>query len=354
MNRYIEAALDYRGRPLTLMEVCGTHTMAIARYGLRQILPPDIRLISGPGCPVCVTAAADIDGVLRLLTDRPELILTTFGDLMRVPGSDRRTLEQLRAAGADVRVVYSVTAALALARQQPDRPVAFLAVGFETTAPGTAAALSEALSTNVDNFSIIALHKLVPPALHTLVAEPGDRIDGFLLPGHVCVVTGLAPYEFLPAEHRIGGVVTGFEPGDILTGIGMLVEQSQAEAPALANQYRRAVATDGNPAARAVLAEVFEPITALWRGLGEIPDSGLAPRPAYAGHVLTLPTTSGVTADPSATDACRCGDILRGRLAPAACPLFGKACTPRAPIGPCMVSSEGACAAAYRYQGVSA
>lgn len=360
MNRYIETALSYDGPQVTFMEVCGTHTMAIARHGIKNLLPQAVRLISGPGCPVCVTAAADIDAVLALLDANPGLILTTFGDMLRVPGSDRRTLERLRADGADVRVVYSVTAALALAREMPDREVAFLAVGFETTAPGTAAALTEALSTNVDNFRVISLHKLVPPALRQLLATPGARIDGFLLPGHVCAVTGSRPFEFLPAEFGIGGVVAGFEPTDILAAIGMLLAQRRAESPAVEIQYRRIVSRDGNAAAQAALAEVFAPVASAWRGLGQIPASGLLPRPQFARYAIDLGEIAGAALEKGApalagADAggCRCGDVLRGAIAPADCPLYGKACTPRSPVGPCMVSSEGACAASYRYRGVA-
>lgn len=355
MTQLIEAALSYEGPQLTFMEVCGTHTMAIAKHGIKSLLPPTIRLISGPGCPVCVTDAADIDAVLTLLEARPDLTLATFGDMLRVPGAGRRSLERLRADGADVRVVYSVTGALDLARQMPEREVVFLGVGFETTAPGTAAALFEALSTNVDNFRVISLHKLVPPALRQLLATPGAAIDGFLLPGHVAVITGTRPYEFLAGEYATGGVVTGFEPADILSAVGMLVAQCRAGAPAVEIQYRRFVSPDGNRAAQAALAEVFASGPSAWRGLGVIPGSGLVPRSAYARSVIELPIRPLGTAAAGSSAGiagCRCGDILRGVLAPPQCPLFGSACTPRDPVGPCMVSSEGACAASFRYRGV--
>ncbi|MGE5561136.1 MAG: hydrogenase formation protein HypD [Chloroflexota bacterium] len=357
MNPLIEAALSYDGPQLSFMEVCGTHTMAIARHGLKSLLSPRIRLISGPGCPVCVTDAADIDAVLTLLEERPEITLTTFGDMLRVPGTRRRSLERLRAEGADVRVVYSVTGALELARQMPEREVVFLGVGFETTAPGTAAALSEAVSTNVDNFRVISLHKLVPPALRQLLTTPGAAIDGFILPGHVSIITGTEPYEFLAAQFRVGGVVAGFEPADILTAVGMLLAQRQAGAPAVEIQYRRFVAPAGNRPAQAALAEVFSAGESAWRGLGVIPDSGLIPRADYASHVISLDRSPQDAAVANAGDSpagCRCGDILRGLIAPPECPLFGSACTPRDPVGPCMVSSEGACAASFRYRGVDA
>lgn len=353
----IETALTYAGPPLTLMEVCGTHTMAIARSGIRSLLPPTIKLVSGPGCPVCVTDGADIDAIFDLLATRPDLTLATFGDMLRVPGSGRRTLERLRAGGADVRVVYSVTDALALAREEPDRAVAFLAVGFETTAPGTAAALIEAQVTHVDNFRVISLHKLVPPALRQLLTAPDAAIDGFLLPGHVSVITGTQPYEFLARDFGVGGVITGFEPADILSAIGMLVTQRRTGRPAIENQYRRLVAPAGNRLAQAALADVFMPTAANWRGLGVIPASGLTPRPEYAGHVMALPRAAACPAPDSAAVAgqgCRCGDVLRGAIAPAECPLYGAACTPRDPVGPCMVSSEGSCAASYRYREVTA
>lgn len=357
MSAFIEAALSYDGPQLTFMEVCGTHTMAIARNGIKSLLPPGIRLISGPGCPVCVTDAADIDAVLALLETRPEITLATFGDMLRVPGTHRRSLERLRAEGADVRVVYSVTGALELARQMPEREVVFLGVGFETTAPGTAAALSEALSTNVDNFRVISLHKLVPPALRQLLTTPGAAIDGFLLPGHVSVITGTKPYEFLAREHAVGGVVAGFEPADILSAVGMLVAQRQTGEPAVEIQYRRFVSPDGNRPAQAALAEVFTVGPSAWRGLGVIPGSGLIPRPAFADNVIELTGehvhgASGAAA--ASASGCRCGDILRGLIAPPECPLFGSVCTPRDPVGPCMVSSEGACAASFRYRGVGA
>lgn len=328
----------------TFMEVCGTHTMAISRYGLRQLLPPGLRLISGPGCPVCVTAIHDLDKVVALAR-RPEVTVATFGDLVRVPASST-TLAAERAAGADVRVVYSPLDALELAAAQPQRQLVFIGIGFETTAPGVAAAIADAAGRGLDNFSVISLHKTMPLALKALLDLGETALSGFILPGHVSVITGTACYEFLAADYGIGGVVAGFEPNDVLTALLMLARQ---QAPAIEIAYRRAVKPEGNPAARALMDRVLEPCDADWRGLGVIPGSGLAIRPEFAA--CDAERRFAIEPEPALEPrGCRCPEVLRGVCDPADCPLFGRRCTPEDPVGACMVSSEGACAARYRYR----
>jgi len=338
----IQAAVT---RPMTAMEVCGTHTMAIARFGLKSLLPSDVRLISGPGCPVCVTAQADIDRVLALGRE-PGVMLATFGDLLRVPGS-HTTLEAERARGADVRVVYSPLDAVALAGAHPGRRVVFCGVGFETTAPGVALAVREAARRGITNFYIYCAHKTVPAALAALAGDPEIALDGLLCPGHVSVIIGRDAYRPVAEDFHIPCVIAGFEPLDVLQALLLLVRQIAAGRAEVEVPYTRAVPPAGNPAARQVLYQVFEPADAAWRGLGVIPGSGLRLRAEYAAHDAAAWAPSVETA-PRDT-GCACGRILTGRLAPADCPRFATACTPAHPLGPCMVSSEGACAAAYKY-----
>jgi hydrogenase expression/formation protein HypD len=334
------------GRGCTFMEVCGTHTMAIARYGLRELLPPDMRLVSGPGCPVCVTAMHDLDTVIALC-GLPEVTVATFGDLIRVPASGT-SLAAARAAGADVRVVYSALDAVDLAAAQPAREVVFVGIGFETTAPTTAASILEARRRGVRNFSVLAVHKTMPPALRALLDLGETPITGFLLPGHVSVITGSACFDFLAADYGVAGVVAGFQPGDILEALLMLVRQA---TPAVGNQYTRAVQPQGNVVAQELMQRVYEPRDADWRGLGVIPGSGLGLRAEFAEHdaALRFPVETGESLEPV---GCRCGEVLRGVTDPADCPLFGRRCTPQEPVGACMVSSEGACAARYRFRGL--
>jgi hydrogenase expression/formation protein HypD len=331
---------------LTFMEVCGTHTMAIARYGLRQLLPQGVRLISGPGCPVCVTAMADLDQVLAI-AGLPEVTLVTFGDLIRVPAS-RGSLAAVRAAGADVRVVYSPADAVRIAADEPHRQVVFAGIGFETTAPTTAAALLEARAAGLTNFSLLSLHKTMPLPLRALLDLGETDISGFLLPGHVSVITGTPCFEFLAAEYGIGGVVAGFEAADVLEALLMLARQPE---PAIEIQYTRAVRPEGNVVAQRLLEQVFEPCDADWRGLGVIPGSGLALREEFADvdAAQRFPVDAGPSLEPQ---GCRCGEVLRGVTDPADCALFGARCMPEDPVGACMVSSEGACAARYRYRGL--
>lgn len=341
------AALARRGASgLTFMEVCGTHTMAIARFGLRDVLPVEVRLISGPGCPVCVTAMGDLDKVIALAR-LPDVALATFGDLVRVPAS-RSSLAAERAAGADVRVVYSVRDAVEAAAAEPERQVVFAGIGFETTAPTIAAAVLEAQARGLDNFSVLSMHKTMPLPLKALVELGETDISGFILPGHVSVVTGSGCYEFLARDHGVGGVVAGFEAHDVLQALQLLVRQG---APAIEIEYRRAVRPEGNVVAQRLMAQVFEPCDADWRGLGVIPGSGLRLREEYAAFDAgrRFAIDAGEPLEPK---GCRCGEVLRGVLDPAGCALFGARCTPEDPVGACMVSSEGACAARYRYRGI--
>ncbi|MDR2108479.1 MAG: hydrogenase formation protein HypD [Coriobacteriales bacterium] len=334
-------------RPLRLMEVCGTHTVAIARAGLRELLPPEISLISGPGCPVCVTANRDIDRLIAC-TRLPHVTVATFGDMLRVPGSSS-SLALRKAEGAAVEVVYSPLDALKHAVEDPGRQIVFAGVGFETTTPLIAATIKRAAAGQVSNFSVLAMQKQVPPAIAALLADPEVALDALILPGHVSTILGTEPYRFIASEHGIPGVITGFEPADILWGIAQLLRQLWRRTPEIQIAYERGVRPEGNPVARVAIAEVFEPADAIWRGLGAIPRSGSQIRSTYtaydAAHRFELEVEQ--TVEPR---GCRCGEVLRGVLAPDHCALFGRACTPQDPIGPCMVSSEGSCAAYFRYQ----
>lgn len=338
-------------RPMTLMEVCGTHTMAIARSGLKTLLPENIRLLSGPGCPVCVTPAEVIDAVLELAMEK-NVILASYGDMLRVPGSTPGdSLLRRRALGARVEIVYSPVDAVALAKENPGREVVFLGVGFETTAPGTAAAVLTAQEEGVKNFSVLSMLKTVEPALRTLIAMPGFRVEGFLCPGHVASITGEAGFCFLPEEYNLPGVIAGFGPEEILLAVYLLAKQITEGKPRLENAYRRAVRPEGNTLAQAMLKRCFVPRRDLWRGLGEIENSGLGLREELAD--FDAEKKFGLSAAPKARPtACRCGDVICGRIRPEDCPLFDRRCTPEDPVGPCMVSSEGACAAAYKYRGI--
>jgi len=336
-------------KPATLMEVCGTHTMAVARFGLKALLPPEVRLVSGPGCPVCVTAQEDIDGYLAL-GHMPQAILATFGDMVRVPGS-ATSLERERARGISVRVVYAPLDAVALAREHPQNEVIFFGVGFETTMPAVAVALKAAAEDKVTNFSVFSVHKTMPAALRALLGSGELKVSGLLLPGHVTTIIGPAAYNFIAEEFAVPGAVTGFEPLDILLGISSLLRQIQENRPGVDNVYTRAVKAPANPRAQALLEEVFAPEDAVWRGLGVIPGSGAGIQQAYATFDARRRFADILAQVPPAKPtACRCGEVLRGSLAPQDCPQFDTTCNPSQPLGPCMVSSEGACAAAYRYE----
>lgn len=332
--------------PMRFMEICGTHTVAVFRSGLRPLLPSTVELVSGPGCPVCVTATEDIDKAVWFAS-QPGVLTATFGDLLRVPGS-RTSLAEERARGADVRMVYSATDAVDLAREHPDRHVVFIGIGFETTAPTVAAAITLANRLGLDNFSVFCVHKVLPPAMEALLSSGELHLDGFLCPGHVTTVIGAKAYETVVRRYHMPCVVTGFEPLDILQGLLMLAQQRACREARVEIQYRRGVTWDGNPAAQELMARVFQPADAVWRGLGLIAGSGLAIRGEWArfdaAKRFSVPSLS-VREDP----ACRCGDVLRGALRPTGCPLFRKVCTPQSPKGPCMVSSEGTCGAYFKY-----
>jgi len=333
--------------PVTFMEVCGSHTMAISRSGIRSLLPDTVRLVSGPGCPVCVTPTRHLDHALAL-SRIPGVTITTFGDLLRVPGSET-SLERERACGADIRVVYSTLDALAMARREPDRNFVFLGVGFETTAPTVAAALLQADQEGLANFSVLSDHKVMPPPMRALMEAPDVKVRGFICPGHVSTVIGSGAYRFLADDYGASCVVAGFEPLDVLQALLMLVHQAAESRAEVENAYGRAVTPDGNPAAKGLLDRVFQPIDATWRGFGVIPASGLSIRPEFAHLDASLLFDVAV---PESRDdpACRCADVLRGTATPPECPLFARRCTPEEPRGACMVSSEGTCAAYYRFE----
>jgi hydrogenase expression/formation protein HypD len=346
-HRYARALRSLVTRPWTLMEVCGGQTHAIVRFGIDQLLPPELTLLHGPGCPVCVTPVELLDKALAIAS-RPGVVFCSFGDMLRVPGSGRDLLSA-KAAGADVRIVYSPMDALALAERMPEREVVFFAVGFETTAPASAMAVYEARRRGLRNFSILTAHVLVPPAMEAILASPGRRVDGFLAAGHVCTIMGMEAYQPLVRTYRVPIVATGFEPLDLLQGIHMCVAQLEAGRAEVENQYVRAVRTAGNEPAQAMLQEVFEVVPRTWRGIGPIPASGLGLRAAYADW--DAERKFGVSAVGGSEDAeCQSGQVLRGLLKPPECPAFGTRCTPETPLGATMVSSEGACAAYYRYR----
>ena len=336
------------GRPLRLMEVCGTHTVAISRSGLRSLLAPEVELVSGPGCPVCVTAQGEIDAMLEL-AGRSGVTVATFGDMMRVPGSNG-SLNDARAAGARVAVVYSAMDAVELAAETPGGNVVFLGVGFETTAPGTAIALEEAVRRAIPNFYVYCAHKLVPPALSALLGGGhGDlSLDGLVLPGHVSVVLGRRAYDFL-AAYGVPAAIGGFEPVDILLAVDRVAAMVVEGRAGAENAYSRVVSEDGNSAAREAIGRCFAPVDAEWRGLGTLPGSGLALRDHLAPHDAARRFGVSPVRVPEPR-GCSCGAVLRGKTKPTDCALFGRRCRPEAPVGPCMVSTEGACSAYYRFE----
>lgn len=333
---------------LRFMEVCGTHTVAIFQSGLRSVLPDEIVHLSGPGCPVCVTHESEVNAFLDI-AGRDDVIIATFGDLMRVPGHGSRNLKDAQADGARVQVIYSPFDALKICRDNPNDKVVFLGVGFETTAPTIAATIQMAKAEGLTNLRVLSFHKLVPPALVALLEDVGTTIDSFILPGHVSAVIGLEPYKFIAEKYGKSAAICGFEPADILQSLLYLVETRKKGEPGVANLYRRVVADEGSPKAREVMHSVFEPCDALWRGIGLIPGSGLALREEY--RLYDAIADFGVTIeDTPPLPGCKCGDVLKGKIQPGECPLFKKVCTPAKPVGPCMVSSEGSCAAYYKYQ----
>ncbi len=334
-------------RPWRLMEVCGGQTHAILKYGIAELLPTQVELLHGPGCPVCVTPTAWIDKAIEIAC-QPRAILASFGDMLRVPGTHEDLLK-VKAKGADVRIVFSPLDAIALAIQNPDREVVFFGVGFETTAPATATLVLQAKQKKLNNLSLLGCHVLVPPALRALLDSPECRIDGFLAAGHVCTVMGYQDYFAISQKYRVPIVVTGFEPVDILAGILQCVTQLERKTFTVENQYARVVREEGNLSAQALLREVFRVVNRPWRGLGEIAESGLALNPRYAEFDAEKKFGPVILGNEVSND-CLSGQVLQGLLKPNQCPAYGNRCVPENPLGAPMVSSEGACAAYYRYQ----
>lgn len=339
-------------KPIRLMEFCGGHTHAIMRYGIRQLVPKTVGMRSGPGCPVCVTAIADLDKAIAM-AHLPGVIITTFGDIVRVPGS-YSSLQQAKAEGADMRIVYSTIDAVEIARVNPKKSVIFVGIGFETTAPTIAASIIKARREGIENFYVLSLLKLTPPVMKALLDLGEVKLDGIISPGHVSVIIGSHPYEFIPRDYHVACVISGFEPVDILLCIDKLVEQIETGSPKVEIAYRRGVKPEGNRKALELMHQVFEIDSADWRGIGIVPRSGLKINKQYrhfdASNAFSGLLRSACNDKPAKEPkGCRCGDVVRGAATPLECKLFGKACTPEKPIGPCMVSSEGACAAYYQY-----
>jgi len=349
-ERYRKAIAKVQTKPWTLMEVCGGQTHAILKYGIDQLLPPGITLVHGPGCPVCVTAVELIDKAIEIAA-RPGVTLCSFGDMVRVPGS-RNDLQAAKAAGGDVRIVYSPLDALRLAQENPKKRVVFFGVGFETTAPANATAIIQAKQRNINNFSMLVAHVRVPPAMEAILSSPNNVVQGFLAPGHVCAVMGCAEYEDIARKYKVPMAVTGFEPLDILQGIHICITQLEQGRTDVAIQYARGVLREGNIAAQRLMQEVFTVIPRKWRGIGEIPESGLALSERYAE--FDAERLFGLV-DYSVEESTECisGLVLQGNKKPVECPAFGTRCTPETPLGATMVSSEGACAAYYRYRNIS-
>ena len=333
-------------RPARLMEFCGGHTVSIAKHGIRQLLPSTIEMLSGPGCPVCVTANADLDKAIAL-TWLPDVIVATFGDMIKVPAS-RSSLQQAKAEGGDVRIVYSTQDALEIAQHNPSKSVVFIGIGFETTAPTVAASVLQAEQQGIDNYYVLSQHKLCPPVIKALLDSGEVKLDGIVCPGHVSAVIGSHPYEFIPRGYGIACVVSGFEPLDILLCVDMLVAQIESGEPRVEIAYRRGVKPEGNKVALELMYKVFEVCDGNWRGIGVVPESGLRLREEYrhydAEHAFQI-----APGEPVEPKGCICGDILRGVKTPLDCKLFRAVCNPEHPVGPCMVSSEGSCAAYYQY-----
>lgn len=334
------------GRAVTIMEICGSHTYAIGRFGIRKMLPDNIRLISGPGCPVCVTSARDVDIALHLAGQK-DVVFATFGDMLRVPGSGNESLQKKRAEGADIRVISSAGECVDIAQSCPQKEVVLMGIGFETTIPTVAVTMEKCRKKGIGNFSVFSVHKIVPPAIRALIADPALNIDGFICPGHVSTIIGSRAYAMIP-QAGCAAVITGFEPVDIMEGIWMLLAQIAEKRFEVAIEYCRGVKAEGNTRARELIDSVFRKQDVEWRGIGTIPQSGLALNDSYAGFDAR---TKFVLPDIKAAEiaGCGCGDILRGVKIPSECPLFKKICTPVNPVGPCMVSAEGSCATYYKY-----
>ena len=332
--------------PARLMEFCGGHTVTIFKYGIRRILPDNIEMVSGPGCPICVTANADLDKAIAL-AKIPQVIIATFGDMLKVPGS-HTSLQELKAEGSDVRIVYSALDAIAIAQENPTRSVVFLGIGFETTAPTIAASILQAEDRRINNYYVLSLHKLCPPVIRAILDSGEVELHGLVCPGHVSAIIGSHPWDFIARDYGIPCVVSGFEPVDILQCVAMLVDQVESGRSEVEIAYRRGVRPEGNKEAIRLMEQVFEPGPATWRGIGEVPDSGLKIRNEYQHFDATIAFDID-PGQPYEPEGCICGDILRGIKTPPDCQLFGNACIPQYPVGPCMVSSEGTCSAYYNY-----
>ncbi|QJA05847.1 hydrogenase formation protein HypD [Thermosulfurimonas marina] len=333
-------------RVYRFMEVCGTHTVNFFRFGLRKLLPPEVELVSGPGCPVCVMPPEEVDFLVEVAR-KPGVVVCAFGDLLKVPGS-KGSLREVRAQGGGVRLIYSPMEAVHLAASEPEKKIVLAGVGFETTAPAHAVALLEARKRRLRNFFFFSALRIMPPPLRALLSDPELALDGLLLPGHVSAVIGSRPYTFIAEEFGLPGVITGFEPRDMLEGLARLLELARSGRPTIEIQYRRVVTPEGNPWGKRLLKEVFRPVDGRWRGLGLIPGSKLALAPDF--EEFSAEKTFSLEPKPlPEPPGCACGKILRGQKRPPECPLFGKRCTPETPYGPCMVSSEGACAAYFRF-----
>lgn len=339
-------AADRLGRPVVLMEVCGTHTAAISKSGIRDLLAGLLELRSGPGCPVCVTAAGDIERAVKL-SRLPGVTTATFGDMLRVPGI-RSSLEQESARGSAIKIFYSPGDAAGYARLHPQEEVVFIGVGFETTAPLVALSVESAREWGMKNFSVLSLHKIVPPVLHNLLSSGETRVDGLILPGHVSVIIGRRAFDFIAADYGVPAAVAGFEDMDILTAAYFLLEAIMEGSATAINCYSRVVKEHGNIQAQKIMDKFFSPVSAHWRGFGEIANSGLALREEYSEFDASRRYDTGDLL-PVQQSPCRCGDLLKGKIYPGECGLFARSCTPATPVGPCMVSAEGACAVYYRY-----
>lgn len=343
----IKKESDKLKNKINVMEVCGTHTMAISRFGIRSMLPKKIRLISGPGCPVCVTPVSDIDKSIEL-SENKDVIITTFGDMVKVPGT-KSSLKIKKAEGKDIRVVYSPMDAIEIAQKNKSKKIVFIGIGFETTSPAMALSVKQAQEKGIKNFFVLPFFKLVIPPMVALSEDKNIKIDGFICPGHVSTIIGAKPYELIVKKYKIPCVISGFEPIDILTTIYMIIKQILNEKPNVEIQYRRAVKYNGNKVAQDILSEVFKTCDSNWRGIGIIPDSGLTFSRKYTEFNALEKFDFDVShsKDPA---GCRCGDVLKGKCPPFDCKLFNKRCTPENPVGACMVSTEGTCAAYYKYE----